>query len=98
MGFLSVCELSNYVAERVVPAARIHERARLVRELGFDLLLVSDRFLFVAEGVVVESLFGGSVRRHNPPTEVVAVTDGATSQWLARNCRNCSGETHRNYL
>ncbi len=72
-------------AQGVIPAARINKAAGMIRELGFDLLLVGHSFLLVLEGTVKEAVFRSVIRRHDAPTEVIAVTDGAALKGCCLN-------------
>jgi hypothetical protein len=69
------------VAEGVVPAASVDEAARLIREPGFDLLLICHGLLLVLEGTVMKAVSARSFRRHDAPTEVVAISNGTALEW-----------------
>ena len=73
---LSGIRLTDDAAKAVVPSASVDEAAGLIWVPGFDSLLVRDGFLFVLERPVIKALLNCLIRWHDPPTEVVAITDG----------------------
>ena len=64
-----------------MPAPEINQGHRMIREFGFDSLLVFEGFLLVLERTVEEALFRSMVRRHDAPPEMIAVTNGAALKW-----------------
>jgi hypothetical protein len=72
---VGVDELTDDTPERIVPPAEIDQAAGLIGIARLDLLLVGQRGFLVFERVVEQTL--GSLRRHDPPAEMISVSNGA---------------------
>ena len=64
--------------ERVMPAARVDKAAGFGGESRLDLFLVSQGFGFVLERTVEQTVFTGSLRRHDAPAEMIAIPNLTT--------------------
>jgi hypothetical protein len=84
--------LADDVAEGVKPAAGVDEAARFIREPFFDSLLIFQGLLFVLEGTVIEALFVCEIRRHDAPTEMIAITDGTAFEFDGRKSNRSEPE------
>ena len=70
----------------------------MIGELGFDLLLVGDSFLFVLERTIKEAVLSSMVWRHDAPPEMIAVADGAAMEWrMLDGLHKGKGQPHRRH-
>ena len=86
--------LTDDVAEGVKPTAGVDEAALLIWEPGFDSFLIFEGFLLALEGTVVEALFVCVIRRHDSPTEMIAITDGTTFEFEGHDIKSRRPEAH----